>query len=318
MLAHQSKGIQRRFVFSMVFTALILVAEVIGGLISGSLALLSDAAHVFMDLFALALSLIALKLANLPPDDAHSYGWHRLEVFAALVNGLSLLVIAIGIWVEAIKRWLQPVAIQSMEMLIIAVIGLVVNLAVALILGGHDHQHEHGGNEHDHHDYEEHDQVSVRKDLNLNSAFLHVLGDAISSVGVILAAILIKLTNITWIDPLMSILIGIIILVSSFRVLRGAMRILVEGVPEGLSIAKINQSLCCIPDVVSVHDLHVWSICSGTVALSAHIVLKQSQESEAPSTMKKIKEMLTKEFKIDHTTIQFEDCPCMNGQGGCN
>lgn len=319
MLTHQSKGIQRRFILSMVFTTLILIAEVVGGLISGSLALLSDAAHVFMDLFALALSLIALKLANLPPDDTHSYGWHRLEVFAALINGLTLLVIAIGIWVEAAKRWKQPVAIQSTEMLIIAVIGLVVNLVVALILGGHDHEH---GGEHEHH-HEEHKHgaegsISVRKDLNLNSAFLHVLGDAISSIGVILAAVLIKFTGVTWIDPLMSILIGCIILVSSFRVLRGAMRILVEGVPEGLSIAKINQSLCCMPGVVSVHDLHVWSICSGTVALSAHIVLDQTQQNDPTPIMTTIKEMLTREFKIDHTTIQFEDCPCMNGQGGCN
>ncbi len=322
MLTHQSKGIQRRFILSMAFTTLILVAEIIGGLLSGSLALLSDAAHVFMDLFALALSLIALKLANLPPDDTHSYGWHRLEVFAALINGLTLLVIAIGIWVEAVKRWMQPVEIQSTGMLIIAVIGLAVNLVVALILGGHDHEHghEHGEHEHHHgeHQHGSEDSISVRKDLNLNSAFLHVLGDAISSLGVILAAILIKFTGITWIDPLMSILIGCIILVSSFRVLRGAMRILVEGVPLGLSIAKINQSLCSIPGVVSVHDLHVWSICSGTVALSAHIVLGLSQQDNPSLTMTTIKEMLNREFKIDHTTIQFEDCPCLNGQGGCN
>jgi cobalt-zinc-cadmium efflux system protein len=196
----------------------------------------------------------------------------------------------------------------------------VVNLVVALILGSHDHghEHQHTGENHEHHDHSGHDNVSVRKDLNLNSAFLHVLGDAISSVGVILAAILIKATGINWIDPLMSVLIGCIILVSAFRVLRGSLRILVEGVPEGLSITKINQCLCDLPGVASVHDLHVWNICSGTIAMSAHIVLNRSQGLDEPSEMHKIKEMLTNEFKIEHTTIQFEECPCMNGQGGCN
>jgi cobalt-zinc-cadmium efflux system protein len=317
MLAHQSKGVQRRFVVSMVFTTLILAAEIVGGILSGSLALLSDAAHVFMDLFALALSLVALKLSAMPPDDTHSFGWHRLEVFAALINGLTLLAISIGIWVEAIKRWMEPVAIQSTEMLIIAVIGLVVNLVVALILGGHDH--EHAGESHDHEDHtgHEHHATSIRKDLNLNSAFLHVLGDAISSVGVILAAILIKFTGLAWIDPLVSILIGCIILVSSFRILRGSLRILVEGVPEGLSILKINQSISKVPDVVSVHDLHVWSICSGTVALSAHVVLNNSV-ADKHAKMEQVKGLLSQEYQIEHTTIQFEDCPCMNGQGGCN
>ena len=249
MLVHESKGIQRRFIFSMILTALILVAEVVGGLISGSLALLSDAAHVFMDFFALALSLLALRLSSLPPDDHHSFGWHRLEVFAALINGITLLVIAIGIWIEAIQRWAKPVTIHSMEMLIIAVIGLIVNLVVAFALGGHEHEHESGeGQSHSE------AKAGTRKDLNLNSAFLHVVGDAISSVGVILAALLIQFTGLVWIDPLISILIGCIILVSSYRVLRSALHILVEGVPEGLSVHEIHDSLSSIPEVANIHD----------------------------------------------------------------
>jgi cobalt-zinc-cadmium efflux system protein len=315
MFTHQSRGVQKRFILSMVFTSLILVAEIIGGLISGSLALLSDAAHVFMDLFALALSLIALKLASLPPDDKHSFGWHRLEVFAALVNGLTLLAIAIGIWVEAVQRWQNPVTIQSTEMLVIAVIGLVVNLVVALILGGHEHgEGEHHGHDEDHTQKE----TSVRKDLNLNSAFLHVLGDAISSVGVIVAAILIKVTSLSWIDPLVSILIGFIIISSSYRILRSALRILVEGVPEGLSIKEINRTIASVPGIVSVHDLHVWSICSGAVALSAHVVLDQQSTVDRMTEMEQVKEVLARDYQIEHTTIQFEDCPCMHGQGGCN
>jgi cobalt-zinc-cadmium efflux system protein len=316
MLVHQNKGVQSRFIWSMVFTGLILVAEVIGGLVSGSLALLSDAAHVFMDLFALAISLIALKLAALPPDDQHSFGWHRLEVFAALINGVTLLIISVGIWIEAIQRWLKPVVIKSTEMLVIAFIGLVVNVAVALILGGHDHTH---GTDHDEHfGHDKTGRAPARKDLNLNSAFLHVVGDAISSVGVIVAAVLIKFTGVAWVDPLVSILIGCIILVSSYRVLRSSLRILVEGVPEGLSILKINQSIQNLTGVESVHDLHVWSICSGTVALSAHIVLTGAAKTNEFAEMQQIKSVLSDEYQIEHTTIQFEDCPCMNGQGGCN
>jgi cobalt-zinc-cadmium efflux system protein len=313
MIAHENTGVQRRFIWSMAFTGLILIAEVIGGLLSGSLALLSDAAHVFMDLFALGLSLLALRLSSLPPDDQHSFGWHRLEVFAALINGVTLLVIAIGIGIEAVQRWNHPVEIKSMEMLIIAVIGLVVNVVVALTLGGHEHDHSHN-----HEEEAKYSGKSVRKDINLNSAFLHVVGDAISSVGVIVAAILIQFTGLVWIDPLISILIACIILVSAYRVLKGALHILVEGVPEGLSIHGIQESLDKVPEVSSVHDLHVWSICSGTVSLSAHIVLTAAGELQQQQAMQKVKDMLRQEFQIEHTTIQFEECPCLNGHGGCN
>lgn len=313
MIAHQSSGVQRRFIWSMVFTGLTLIAEVIGGLLSGSLALLSDAAHVFMDIFALGLSLLALNLSTRPADDQHSFGWHRLEVLAALINGATLLVIAIGIWIEAVQRWSHPVEIRSMEMLIIAVIGLVVNVVVAITLGGHDH-HDHA-HEHDHSTLEKN---TVRKDLNLNSAFLHVVGDAISSVGVIIAAIIIQFTGLNWVDPLISILIGVIILASSFRVLKSALHILVEGVPEGLSVHEIHDSLTGLPEVASVHDLHVWNLCSGTVALSAHLVLNPTGEAQPDATMQNVKKLLREEYRIEHTTIQFEETPCLNGQGGCN
>jgi cobalt-zinc-cadmium efflux system protein len=310
MIAHQNTGVQRRFIWSMVFTGLILIAEVIGGVLSGSLALLSDAAHVFMDIFALGLSLLALHLSSKPADDQHSFGWHRLEVLAALINGVTLLVISVGIWVEAIQRWSHPVEIRSLEMLIIAVIGLVVNVVVAITLGGHDHTHEHQHNPGK--------KNMVRKDLNLNSAFLHVVGDAISSVGVIIAAVIIQFTGLNWVDPLISILIGAIILVSSFRVLKSALHILIEGVPEGLSIHQIHDSLVNLPEVSSAHDLHVWNLCSGTVALSAHLVLSPAGKSQQETAMRSVKQLLLEEYSIEHTTIQFESTPCLNGQGGCN
>ncbi len=315
MLTAERCSIQKRFIYSIVLTSLILVAEVIGGLISGSLALLSDAAHVFMDIFALVLSFVALKLALRPPDDRHSFGWYRLEVVAAMINGASLFIISIGIWIEAVKRFQSPVEVKSTEMLIIAVIGLVVNIVVAFILGGHDHAHDHKhGEGHGH----EHEKGTKKRNLNVQSAFLHVLGDAISSVGVIVAAVIIHYTKVEWIDPLISIMIGVIIFVSAFRVLRSALHILLEGVPEGLSIKEINARMSTIEAVKKVHDLHVWNLGSDQVSLSAHVVLEEAHENRQTAVMEELKTLLNDEFHIQHTTIQFENKPCGDGHGGCN
>ena len=301
MNPHPNKAIENRFILSMLLTAAILIAEVIGGYWTGSLALLSDAAHVFMDVFALALSYLALRISARPADDRHTYGFHRLEVVAALINGVTLGVIAIEIFTESWHRWFNPQPIKSMEMLIIAAIGLVVNLVVAFVLGGHAHEHEEGEEEHE-----------EAEDLNIRSAYLHVLGDAISSVGVILAAGVIWWTGWRWVDPLMSMFIGVLILVSSWRVLKGSLHILVEGVPEHLSVEKIGQSMADVSGVLDVHDLHVWSICSGHIALSAHVVTADQKLTDGDGIMAEVKSRLAK-FGIEHTTIQFECAAC--GQG---
>lgn len=304
MQAHEDSNTGTRFLISIGVTCTVLIAEVVGGYWTGSLALLSDAAHVFMDVFALLLSYIALRLSSLPPDDRHTYGFHRLEVLAALINGVTLGVIAIEIFTEAWTRWQNPQPIKSTEMLVIAVIGLVANLIVAFILGGHAHAH----------DPTEGETMHVPEDVNVHSAFLHVVGDALASVGVILAAGVIWLTGWHWVDPLMSILIGFIIVLSSWRVLKSALHILVEGVPEGLSIAEIGQSMASVPGVQDVHDLHVWSICSGNIALSAHIVIADQPLGTSNGVMAELKHRLSR-FGIEHTTIQFECTAC--GQGGC-
>ena len=310
MHTSDTRNTQKRFIFSIALTSLILVAEIIGGIWSGSLALLSDAAHVFSDIFALGLSFFALRLAARPPDDRHSYGWHRAEVIAALINGASLLVIAVGIWIEAVNRWRSPVEIKSTEMMIIAVIGLVVNIVVALILGGHDHDHEHT---HPHAG-----QKKGERNLNVHSAYLHVLGDLISSVGVIVAALLIRLTGARWIDPFISILIGGIILVSAYRVLRRSLHILNEGVPDGLSMREIHQSITSLPEIEAVHDLHVWNLGAEQVALSAHIILQPGGLSQQALVMETVKSVLSTRFGIGHTTLQFEETHCGEGHGGCN
>jgi len=312
LLTRDTSNTQKRFILSIALTSLILVAELTGGIWSGSLALLSDAAHVFSDIFALGLSYFALRLAARPPDDRHSYGWHRAEVIAAFINGVSLLVIAIGIWVEAIERWRSPVEIKSLEMMVIAAIGLAVNIIVALILGGHDHGHDHN---------HVHDHVNSKKaerNLNVHSAYLHVLGDLISSVGVIVAALLIRLTGARWIDPFISILIGVIILVSAYRVLRRSLHILNEGVPEGLSIGEIKRSITALPEIDAVHDLHVWNLGAEQVALSAHILLLPGGLAQQAAVMEHVKRMLAADFGIEHTTLQFEEMHCGEVHGGCN
>lgn len=307
MNPHPNKTLENRFILSMVFTFAILIAEVVGGFWTGSLALLSDAAHVFMDVFALGLSYLALRLSALPADDRHTYGFHRLEVLAALINGVTLGAIAIEIFSESWKRWFNPEPIKSVEMLVIAAIGLVVNLVVAFVLGGHAHEHDH-----DHEDEDGAKAHEEAEDLNVRSAYLHVLGDAISSVGVIVAAALIWWTGWTWLDPLMSVFIGVLIVVSSWRVLKSSLHILVEGVPEHLSVEKIGQSMAGVDGVLDVHDLHVWSICSGHVALSAHVLTADQTITANGGVMAEIKKRL-KKFGIEHTTIQFECEAC--GQG---
>ncbi|HEY3345958.1 MAG TPA: cation diffusion facilitator family transporter [Anaerolineaceae bacterium] len=303
MKSHQSQIVENRFLLSIGITIVVFFAELIGGFWSGSLALLSDSAHVFMDIFALGLSFAALRLSNLPEDDGHTYGYHRFEVLAALANGLTLLVISVGIFYESYQRWMNPEPVKSTEMLVIAVIGLVANLLVAFVLGNPTHSHSHAGGEEEH----------AHRDLNVESAFLHVLGDAVSSVGVIIAGVLIWRTGLAWIDPLVSVLIGLIILLSSGRVLRSSLHILIEGTPEGISVAKVGESLSGLPGVVEVHDLHVWNICSGTVALSAHLVLAEPCSLNSNETLVAVNQMLAHQYGIEHTTVQVECETC--GQG---
>ncbi len=295
MHSHDSSTKERRFLLSIALTGLIFLVELIGGLLTHSLALLSDAAHVFLDVFALGLSYAALRLASLPPNERHTYGYHRLQVLAALANGATLLLVAFEIFREAIKRFSHPQPVLAGPMLIVAVIGLVVNLIVALALREHGHH-----------------------DLNVRSAFLHVLGDALASVGVIIAGAVIALTGQTIIDPVVSLLIGLVILVGSGRVLRESIHILVEGVPRGLTASQVAEAMCEVSGVSQVHDLHVWTVSPGYVALSAHVLLDDQSLSEAQSIMKDLKATLAEEFNIEHTTIQFECESCAQGTIICS
>ena len=282
---------QRRFVLSLALTGVIFIVEFVGGLWTGSLALLADAGHVFMDAFALGLSYLALRVAVLPPNDRHTYGYQRMQILAALANGVTLLLIAIEILREAWERAKAPQPIQAGPMLIIAVIGLVVNIVVAYVL----HEHEHD-------------------DVNTRSAFLHVIGDTLASVGVIGAGVIILFTGWTWVDPLVSVLIGLLILVSVGRLLKETVHILAEGMPDGMRAGDVADAIRGVPGVVDIHDLHVWTVAPGYVALSAHAVLADQALSETDQVMVTLKHVLRDTFDIEHTTIQFECANCCGTQ----
>ncbi|WP_304242659.1 cation diffusion facilitator family transporter [Gracilinema caldarium] len=287
---HHEHGDNRsggKLLASILITTLTLVAEVVGGILTGSLALLSDAAHVFMDIFALALSYGAVRLAQRAPSARHSFGFRRMKVLAAFINGTTLLVVAIEIFREAYNRFFNSEHILAGPMLIIAGIGLGANLLVALVLGGHDHD-----------------------DLNARAAFLHVLGDALSSVGVIAAGLIILFTGWYWVDTVASVLIGIVILTGAWRVLKETIHILNEGAPEGSSAESVEHELKGIPGIISAHDVHVWTIEPGYTVLSAHVVLEDQLVSKTAEVLERIKNTLDSVFGIRHVTIQFECGNC--------
>jgi cobalt-zinc-cadmium efflux system protein len=293
MMTHPNPQLERRFVLALGISLLVFSVELVGGWWTGSLALLSDSGHVFLDVFALALSYVALRVAALPADDRHTFGWHRLEVFAALANGIALLAITVAIFYEAWGRLHNPTPIHSTEMLVIAVIGLVANLATARML-------------HEHHD-----------DLNARSAFLHVAGDALASVGVIVGGGIMLWTGWYVVDSLISAFIGVIILGGSWRVLRGAVHILFEGTPEGIAVRAVAQAMGSTAGVLDVHDLHLWSICSGYPALSAHVLVADASCVATTPQMAALKQILAEQFGIRHTTIQFEMTNCGQGTVVC-
>jgi cobalt-zinc-cadmium efflux system protein len=287
---HLDRSISRGFGIAIALTAVTLVAEAVGGFWTNSLALLSDAAHVFMDLFALILSLMAIKLATRPATDRRTYGWHRAEIFASLVNGLTLIFIAFGILHEAWGRFQHPEAVKSKEMFIIATVGLVMNLIAAGRLHGHAHD-----------------------DLNVRSAFLHVLGDAAASVGVIIGGVIMFFTGWYVLDALISVVIVLIIAWGSVRLIREAGHILLEGVPAGVDVNEIVEKMRAVEGVNDVHHLHAWSICSHISALSAHIDILPEYRLRQGEIVGEIETMLDDDYHITHSTLQGECSRCVTG-----
>jgi cobalt-zinc-cadmium efflux system protein len=286
--AHLDKSIAGRFKYAIALTALTLVAEVAGGIWTNSLALLSDAAHVFLDLFALVLSLFAIRLAALPASDTRTFGFHRTEVFASFINGTSIFLIAVGIFYEAWGRLFHPEAVKSLPMFIIATVGLVMNLVSAGAL----HQHSHD-------------------DLNVRSAFLHVIGDAAASVGVIAGGLIIYFTGWYVLDAIISIGIGFVIFWGSWRVIRESVHILLEGVPKGMSTGEVTEAIRGVAGVNDVHHLNLWTICSHILALSAHIDVEPEFKGQQAGVLRDIEDLLLERYHISHTTLQVECTMCI-------
>jgi cobalt-zinc-cadmium efflux system protein len=277
----------RGLLYSILLTAFILVVEVVAGFLTNSLALLSDAAHVLADLVSLGLALFAIILAALPASDTRTYGWHRSEVFAAAINGATLILISGLILYEAINRIVAPEPVKSVGMLVAATFGLVINILVVHRLRGHDHH-----------------------DLNMRSAFLHVLGDALLSVGVIAGAVVIYFTGWYIVDPLLSIVFSAVILWGAVKVLYDAAHILLEGVPKGVNIQDVVDEIKKVNHVTDVHRLHLWSICSNISALSAHVMIDPDYHGERKRIVDDINCRLMSCFQINHSTLQLEKGKC--------
>jgi cobalt-zinc-cadmium efflux system protein len=284
---------QQRLILSLIVTFIIFIAEVFGGILSHSLALLSDAGHVLTDAFALGLSLIALLIMKRPSDYKATYGYQRIGLLAALINGISLVVIAIFIFKEAFNRFHAPPEINSSVMLSIAVAGFVGNLIMAWILG------------HKHHD------------LNMKSAWLHVLGDTVSSAGVIIAGLIIKFTGWVLADTVASGIVGCMIIIGGTRVIKEALWILLDLSPMGFHAEDLAKSIAGIPEVRNVHDVHVWSIGHGIPAFSGHVQVSDRMISETDVIRKKI-ECLLSDQGIKHAVIQMECADCCSNDLFCD
>ncbi|TGA98185.1 cation transporter [Sporolactobacillus shoreae] len=259
-----------------------MIVEFIGGLYSHSLALLSDAGHMLSDSISLGLSFTALMVgARVPANNKKTFGYRRFEILSALFNGVLLLAISVWITIEALLRLSRPVEVASTEMLVIASIGMLVNLAVAWILM----------------------RGEAKENLNVRSALIHVLGDLLGSVGAIAAAVIIGLTGWQFADPIASIIVSLIILKSGWQVARESVNILMESKPDYLNLDEIRLEVCTIKGVVDLHDLHVWTITSGFHSLSCH--LKVAEEADRDDILRKVEQILEK-YKLEHSTIQIE------------
>ena len=288
--------LQGKFRFAVLLTIFVLGIEIVGGILSNSLALLSDAAHVFSDSLSLIMSWLAIYLSTRPATSSRTYGYHRTEVFAAFINGVSLIAISGWIFYEATHRFIEPEPVKSKEMLVVAIIGFIANMAIVWLFHGEGH-----------------------KSLNVRSAVLHVIGDALASVGVIVGGVVIYWTGWFVVDPILSCGIGIIILIGSFRVTKEAVHILLEASPKHADAHKVAACINAIDSVKDVHDMHIWSLCSNYLALSTHVSIAEDASRSSHELRQEINDKLQTQFGIFHTTIQIEQVGCSHeGSLLCN
>ena len=280
-LGHASSASRHRLSIVLILTAVYMVAEALGGWLTGSLALLADAGHMLADVAALGLALLAVWFGARPATPRKTFGYYRLEILAALINGVALGVISLLIIYEAYHRWAIPQPVKSGAMIVVATGGLLVNLICAYVLHGH---HE--------------------EDLNVHGAWLHVLGDALGSVGAILAGALMFLYNWYAADPLFSVIISLLIVWSSWKLIRESTNVLLEGTPAHINLRAVEEAILETEGVENVHDLHIWTITSGREALSAHVI--HQDVIRPPELLSELRNKLHQRFGVDHLTIQME------------
>ncbi|ABR73926.1 cation transporter [Actinobacillus succinogenes] len=271
---------------SLVLTFIFALVELAGGMISGSLALISDSFHMFSDVLALTLSMIAIYYSAKQPTDKFTYGYVRVEIIAAFLNGAALVFIALGVAFEGIRRLLHPTPVDFRSMLAVASIGLLINILLTLMLMN---------------------SLKHEKNLNIQSAFWHFFGDLLNSVGILVAALLIYWTGIIIIDAIASLVISIIIFWGGYKICRRAGIILMEAVPPELKTTAIHQSVLAIPNVKEIHEFHLWSIADGLYSLSFHVILERYRGVNDYELIKNISNMLKHKYHIEHVTIQIEN-----------
>ncbi|RMD84604.1 MAG: cation transporter [Candidatus Dadabacteria bacterium] len=282
-------GHSRRLAMTLALTSGYMIAEIIGGIVANSLALLADAGHMFSDVAALGLSLFALRVATRPPTSTQTYGYYRAEILAALANGSALVVLSIFIVLEAVERLAAPPAVDGPLMLAVACGGLSMNLVGLKILG-----HESGDS------------------LNVRGAWLHVLSDALGSLGAIASALLVWIAGWRWADPAASVLIALFVVYSAWMLLKETVSVLMEAAPGHIDVDEVRDAMAALPGVLEVHDLHVWTITSGLESLSAHVVAEPGVGHQA--LLAELRDVLAHRFGIRHVTIQIEGAGFEEGE----
>lgn len=273
--------------FATAITLAFCLGEALVGYKSNSLALMADAGHNFADALALALSAFALWIATKPADNKRTFGYHRVGILAALVNAVGLVVMAIVIFWEAIQRLQNPEHVQSEPMIWVALLAIVLNSGIAWWLAS-----------------------AAKEDLNIRSAYLHMLGDAAASLGVVIAGIIIAFTSLFIFDPIVSIIFALLVLWSSWSIFIESIQMLLEGIPVGMELNQVEQAIRDVQGVLDVHDLHVWTVSSGLIACNCHILVAEQSVSAAQKIQAEVTHELEHDFKITHSTIQIEveDC----------
>jgi cobalt-zinc-cadmium efflux system protein len=282
-----SSGGGKDILIALSITFLMMVAEVVGGLLSNSLALLSDAGHMLTDNLALLLSFFAMKFASMPATERKTFGFFRLEILAAFVNGIVLVLISLYIMYEAYLRLVHPRPVHGMLMLVVAAIGLVANVIGALFLFKHSHT-----------------------SLNIRGAYLHIIGDALSSVGVVIGGVIILYTGWYLIDPILSFLISLVIIYGAWSLVKESVNILLEAAPAHINIDSIAAEITKIEGVREAYHIHLWTITSGVYALSAHVLIDDRLVSNSRELSDRIRTLLAEKFKVAHSTIQLECEKC--------